>query len=198
MATHTTQIDFDEGAAPATPAAADVRLYAKADGLLYSKDDAGNETLVSSGASAAPTLARKTADEAFSTTTLNNSAGLSFAVAANTNYKFRFVVFFSCNSSTVGIRIGFNLPTGATIRWGMILPVADSLGSGNAIMTGSTNGVDAAFSTLGGTGAAQIAIFEGIAVIGGTAGTLQLRHGSETATATTILANSFGELTVIA
>src|SRR3990167_5525813 len=50
MATTTTRIDFDEGAAPATPAAADVRIYAKADGLMYSKDDAGVETLMSGGA----------------------------------------------------------------------------------------------------------------------------------------------------
>jgi hypothetical protein len=42
--------DFDEGAAPATPAGGKVRLYAKTDGLLYSKDDAGAETLVSGGA----------------------------------------------------------------------------------------------------------------------------------------------------
>lgn len=41
---------FDEGAAPSTPASTNVALYAKADGLLYSKDDAGVETLLSSGA----------------------------------------------------------------------------------------------------------------------------------------------------
>lgn len=40
---------FDEGAAPSTPASTLVALYAKADGLLYSKDDAGTETLVSGG-----------------------------------------------------------------------------------------------------------------------------------------------------
>jgi hypothetical protein len=40
---------FDEVAAPATPAAGTVVVYAKADGLLYSKDDAGAETLVSGG-----------------------------------------------------------------------------------------------------------------------------------------------------
>lgn len=39
-----------EGAAPATPAAASSILYVKADGLWYSKDDAGVETLVSGGA----------------------------------------------------------------------------------------------------------------------------------------------------
>lgn len=39
-----------EGAAPGTPAAATAILYVKADGLWYSKDDAGVETLVSGGA----------------------------------------------------------------------------------------------------------------------------------------------------
>jgi len=37
-------IDLDEQAAPGTPATADVRIYAKADGFLYTKDDAGVET----------------------------------------------------------------------------------------------------------------------------------------------------------
>lgn len=44
------KVEFAEGAAPATPGASKVRLYAKTDGLLYSKDDAGAETLVSGGA----------------------------------------------------------------------------------------------------------------------------------------------------
>lgn len=38
-----------EGAAPGTPGAATAILYVKADGLWYSKDDAGVETLVSGG-----------------------------------------------------------------------------------------------------------------------------------------------------
>jgi len=40
---------FTEGAAPSTPASGLVALYAKADGLLYSKDDAGVEAAVSGG-----------------------------------------------------------------------------------------------------------------------------------------------------
>jgi len=39
-----------EGGSTATPGAAQVTVYAKADGLLYSKDDAGVEKLLSSGA----------------------------------------------------------------------------------------------------------------------------------------------------
>ena len=42
-------LEFAEAAAPGTPAAAVSRLYVKADGLFYSKDDAGTETLVSGG-----------------------------------------------------------------------------------------------------------------------------------------------------
>jgi hypothetical protein len=41
-----------EGAAPATPSSGQVKIYAKSDGLAYSKDDAGAETLMSSGAGA--------------------------------------------------------------------------------------------------------------------------------------------------
>lgn len=42
-------ITVAEGSAPSTPASNKVILYAKSDGLLYSKDDAGTETLVSGG-----------------------------------------------------------------------------------------------------------------------------------------------------
>jgi hypothetical protein len=44
------KVILEEGAAPATPSSGEVKLYAKTDGLLYSKDDAGTETLVSGGA----------------------------------------------------------------------------------------------------------------------------------------------------
>jgi hypothetical protein len=44
-----TKIIFPEAAAPSTPGANKVVLYAKSDGLLYSKDDAGTESAVSGG-----------------------------------------------------------------------------------------------------------------------------------------------------
>lgn len=50
MADTAVKIPFAEAAAPSTPASGKVVLYAKTDGLLYSKDDAGTETLVSGGA----------------------------------------------------------------------------------------------------------------------------------------------------
>lgn len=42
-------LSVSEREAPSTPAAEQVAIYAKADGLLYSKDDAGVETLLSRG-----------------------------------------------------------------------------------------------------------------------------------------------------
>ena len=45
------ELAVTEGGDDSTPAAGKVALYAKADGLLYSKDDAGVETQVSGGAS---------------------------------------------------------------------------------------------------------------------------------------------------
>src|SRR3990167_2708943 len=41
------EIKLAEGAAAATPSANQVTVYAKADGLVYSKDDAGTETALS-------------------------------------------------------------------------------------------------------------------------------------------------------
>lgn len=50
MATEAQKIQYAEVAAPSTPGTGKVVTYAKADGLMYSKDDAGTETLMSSGA----------------------------------------------------------------------------------------------------------------------------------------------------
>jgi hypothetical protein len=50
MATEAVKVTYVEAAAPSTPAAGRTVTYAKADGLMYSKDDAGVETLMSGGA----------------------------------------------------------------------------------------------------------------------------------------------------
>ena len=49
------EVLFAEGAAPATPGTGLVKAYAKADGLLYSKDDAGAETALGAAAHIADT-----------------------------------------------------------------------------------------------------------------------------------------------
>ena len=49
----TPKLTHTESAAPATPAAGTVVTYAKTDGLMYQKDDAGTETLMAGGSSGA-------------------------------------------------------------------------------------------------------------------------------------------------
>lgn len=44
------QIIVPTGGAPATPSTGKVTIYAKSDKLIYSKDDAGNETVVNGAA----------------------------------------------------------------------------------------------------------------------------------------------------
>lgn len=57
MATTAAYIDLGEGAAPATPGAGKVRIYAKTDGSAYQKDDAGTETGLAGGGGGASNLA---------------------------------------------------------------------------------------------------------------------------------------------
>jgi len=49
MSTEAQKLTYAEVAAPSTPASGKVVTYAKSDGLMYSKDDAGTETLMSAG-----------------------------------------------------------------------------------------------------------------------------------------------------
>jgi hypothetical protein len=59
---HSSYGDYAEIAAPAAPAAGYVRLYAKSDGLLYSKDDAGAETVVTGSGGGGSSLTIEEAD----------------------------------------------------------------------------------------------------------------------------------------
>lgn len=82
-------LEFAEGAAPGTPAAGIVREYAKADGLLYSKDDAGVETLVSGGAGGAATPPDckefpMVTDVTMGTPNIWTDSGMSLSLAAGT------------------------------------------------------------------------------------------------------------------
>ena len=85
MATSTTKIPYIEGAAPATPATGEVVTYAKADGLMYSKDDAGTETLMSGGAGGGSGVATDTiwdaAGDLVQGTGANTAAKLSAGTA---------------------------------------------------------------------------------------------------------------------
>jgi len=86
MATETTKIPFVEGSAPATPAANRSVIYVKTDGLFYSKDDAGVETLMSGGGGANPQFTTIELGHASDTTIARASAG-NLTVEGNALYR---------------------------------------------------------------------------------------------------------------
>lgn len=63
-----------EVSAPSTPASGKVYIYAKADGLMYSKDDAGVETLMSGGAGSGTAATVGCRVYASSSLSLNNAS----------------------------------------------------------------------------------------------------------------------------
>lgn len=86
MAGEAVKVPFIEAAAPSTPAASRVVVYAKSDGLMYSKDDAGTETLMSGGAgggSVATDAIWDAAGDLVQGTGANTAAKLSAGTAGN-------------------------------------------------------------------------------------------------------------------
>ena len=88
------RLQFQEGSAPATPSSTQVEIYAKSDGLMYSKDDAGTETLMSSGPVSASTgllaVASCNTGASYTTTSstqadVNSSVAVTFTAPASGN-----------------------------------------------------------------------------------------------------------------
>jgi len=143
------------------------------------------------------TFARKTADQASTSTSLADVTGLTFAVSASTNYRFRFVVFFVTSAAGEGLGLSVNGPSG-TYKLGGLLPAAAPNAAGSAIFHSSGAAADSGFlvATAGPGATSTMAIIEGVALIGGAGGTLALRLKAETggANSVTVQANSYGEI----
>ena len=147
---------------------------------------------------------RKTGDESFSTTSYNDSTNMSFSIEASKVYTVRFVIFFQTNASTVGIKLAIQGPASCAATFGDFMSAAAPAGGGSAVHHGAATSTDIstdlefASATAGPGATPDIAILEGLIVNSTNAGTLKLRHGSETATSTTILNRSYGEMWEVA
>lgn len=120
-------VTVPEIAAPGTPAAGKVVLYAKADGLLYSKDDAGTETVVTGGGGGGTPGGSDTQVQFNDAGAFGGDTGLTFAKITNeltATGGFISPVFVSgsnaqsdfriakAGQSTPGITVGTDLPMG--------------------------------------------------------------------------------------
>lgn len=142
----------------------------------------------------APAVCRKISDETVAVTALADSAGMSIAVEPGT-YLFEFYVYCTTAAVTDGIRLSVNGPASSAIRWGYIypwglIPNAAYMGVGQST---AWNAEPYVYTDGPGTGGAM-AVLAG-SFVATAAGSLVLRHGSETAINTTILAGSWGRVT---
>lgn len=141
---------------------------------------------------------RKTANESVtSSATLQNDDHLLLQVAANATYLLELFLIYD-GDVTVGagdIQIGFTFPAGATIDWtpGGITTGATTQSASVKLSHQSTGAGEGVGSVGTGAGNRVVARATGILQVAGTAGTLQLQWAQLTssATATTVLANSF-------
>lgn len=196
---------------PANPVAGSIDVFAKADAEVWSRDPAGNETCMSN-----PTT-RVATTHAISTIAATEVTGLKVAGVIAGTYVFEYILIVQSATATVSPMYGVNF-TGTSAVRKMRMEYSDAgadlLTATNKASAVGTTAVGfhmsqsvTAFSTtapnmghIGGVGtinADTLVTIKGILVVTAT-GDLQLWHGSETATATSIMANSALILTKVA
>jgi hypothetical protein len=111
------KLNYATGSAPATPSSGNVVTYAKADGLMYSKDDAGVETLMSGGPGGAGasfySVAATSSSEVTDGASLYDLPSLSIAsVPAGT---YLALVSFVGNNKSGEVRV--SITDGSTTYW---------------------------------------------------------------------------------
>ena len=144
-----------------------------------------------------PSFAKKTANQAFNSTTVADVTGLSYAVTAGVTYKYKFYVLYTSAAIGTGLKLGVNYPAATVASANARIAYAGD--GGNSYYEGSlTSATDSVTATaVAATGTVYVAYVEGVLVPSAN-GTLQLRAGSETnGTNVTIQTNSFVEVTVV-
>jgi len=138
----------------------------------------------------APLFARRTADLAYSSTTLTSDAQLVVPLAINYVYEFEGLIAFDGTTADADLQIAFTVPAGASIRWGIVNAVGASIAPSS--ITGSgTAATDIPVNTSS-PGSDMSIYVKGLVVMGGTAGNLTLQAATTTAGKTiNILTNSF-------
>lgn len=137
------ELIFNEGAAPATPATNKVVQYAKADGKLYFKDDAGTETLAAAGDTfktiTCPSGTSPVADSSSDTLTLATDGNIGVTGDSATDT-------ITLSLGTVPITKGGTGQTTATAAFNALDPLTTK---GDLISNDGTNSTRVAVGTNG-------------------------------------------------
>jgi hypothetical protein len=144
---------------------------------------------------------RKTAQQTFSAAAFADITGMGFSLSANRVYELEYDIIWRSATVTVGVGIAVNGPASPVSVQGTVLivgaraagAITDLLGAGFAAYDSP------AITTLtaNATATDYMARMSCLIEVGGTGGTLIARWRSETATATTVEAGSFGTCKLI-
>ena len=132
--------------------------------------------------------ARKTADQGSSSTTFADVTGLTWYVAANTNYAFVCDLSYTTGNATVALQLAVNGPASPTaVRYG----VTTATGAA-AVHFASQSAYDTNTNPAASGGATALpATISGVIENGATAGTVAIRFRSQTSgTTVTVLRGS--------
>jgi hypothetical protein len=141
-------------------------------------------------------VVRKGADESNNTVSFADVAGLSFILAPNTHYRFRFVGAYTAAAATTGLQLGVNGPA-SPVFMRLVGQISTSATAGQ---NGAVGAYDTAIAATASGGSTALPFWiEGTISTGATGGTFRLRFRSEIAgSAVTILRGSFAEIAAVA
>jgi hypothetical protein len=145
-----------------------------------------------------PIMCRATADHAISSATETDITGMAMTLAANTKYAIEYYLRCSANAATVGIQ--FYLTFGGTItRFDGNLDYYITVSAkGSVDVVNDTTSPFTFEPTVSHGNVVLMNCIYGLLEVGASGGTLQLQHGSETATLTTVLRGSWGRAVAVA
>jgi hypothetical protein len=122
--------------------------------------------------------------------TLQNDDHLKFPVEASERWAFQLVLDWLTASNVSDLKVGWSLPTGASVKW------ANLAGVGGAVTTGSVQAVATSSIALASGAGEFFLVLIGAVLVGGTAGTAQFQWAQNTATVedTKLLTGSYLKL----
>lgn len=188
--------DGGTGASLADPGADRILFWDDSAGAVAFLEASTGLTLAGTTLTAAggggPVMCRATADHAISSTTETDVTGMGLVLEANSVYSFEFVLRCSANAATVGIQ--YYLTFGGTITRcdaNLDYYITVSAKGSVDVVNDTTSPITFEPTVSQGNVVLQNRII-GTIEVGASGGTLQLQHGSETATLTTVFRGSWG------
>lgn len=130
-------------------------------------------------------------------TTLVDCTGMTQAILASAQWKFKFYLTASAGLGTTGIKVAVTVPAGATI---LVRGVMTDTGGATRAGTANASGTAIDFTAAMFAGGTAVIVVEGAVLNGGTAGAIQLQFAQSTASATqtTVAGGSDGNFTKVA